>query len=66
MTCPPPAGIMLRWLPTAALGFPPRDYELERAPVPDVSTLDWQPRVADIAGQTTFSLSTRCCRPTNR
>jgi hypothetical protein len=32
---------MLRWLQTPGLGFPEQGYELERAPIPDPSTLEW-------------------------
>lgn len=53
--CVPPAGTMVRWMHAAGLGFPSRGYELERAPVPDLAELYWQPQVAVVEGRLSFT-----------
>jgi hypothetical protein len=56
-SCPPAKGIMLRWLQSPGLGFPEHGYDLERAPVPDASALDWLRHVAEITGQLSFAFN---------
>ena len=53
--CAPPKGVMLRWLQAASLPFPQHGFELDRAPVPDASVLDWMFHIHEITGQNTFS-----------
>jgi hypothetical protein len=50
----PPKGVMLRWLQVAGLGFPEHGYEVERAPIPDLASLDWGLHLDEIEGTTSY------------
>ena len=50
----PPKAVMLRWLQVAGLGFPEHGYELERAPVPDLASLDWWLHLGAIDGTRSY------------
>lgn len=54
-SCPPDKGVMLRWLQASNLSFPDQGYELERAPVPDATALDWTLHLPEIAGHFSFA-----------